>query len=155
MHVSISNPVEGVVTGSSNIFFIDCFCIFPIACISRFDIFPHASNPYNISGMKHDLFLPYVYIWCCSIYLSYHSVSLVCFQSLLCALLDYFLCLALFRSNYMYLLLQSLLLLPLLFILVSLFQLLLSYILLFQFILYFLEFLFLLCLHPLLQQCHP
>ena len=45
MHVSISNPVEGVVTGSSNIFFIDWFCIFPIACISRFDIFPHASNP--------------------------------------------------------------------------------------------------------------
>ena len=82
-------------------------------------------------------FLPWSLLALHSVMMIFHLslllFYLLCFQFLLCTLLDYFLCLALFISNYIYLLHQCFLPLPLLlFVLVSLFQLLLSNILSFS-----------------------
>ena len=137
--VSISSPVERTVIGICNILFNDWFHIFSIVCISLVDIFSHTSNPYNIAGMRHvSKSLIFTLIFSC-LALCFDDIPFICliilftlFSVSLCALLDYLLCLALFLSKYMYLLLQSFFPLNLLFFLVTLFQLLLSYILSFS-----------------------
>ena len=165
--VSISSPVERTVIGICNILFNDWFHIFSIVCISLVDIFSHTSNPYNIAGMRHvSKSLIFTLIFSC-LALCFDDIPFICliilftlFSVSLCALLDYLLCLALFLSKYMYLLLQSFFPLHLLFFLVTLFQFIYfvffsphCILSLFPFFCSFLL-LFLLCLHPLLLQYH-